>query len=375
MSKDKRRYLSAYVPEVKPKETPKRGETKDSGRLREIEDAIQAFNDLLSKQNRDNLDALYNIDMDNMSSSMRRLFASFDNGITKSQAEIKVWADEMEAGFSAIAQWQGQVENGTISSIAAINAKADANGASITQLAAWQKTADEEIDGLVSTTAVIKAEADANGASIEQIVSAVGSDGKVTAASIALAVSEEESFIQLIADKVSVEGVVTFESLEADGGSVINGNNISLISDAYGDSISRLTFYKWRYTDDTEEDHTLDSMFRIQTQDNETDDENLARYAAVIQTFSAYEDSTKYSVALKLISYGAMSFESGGSLYALVDTYCTLDAGYNVRINAPLSYADACMWGYAAANNSYVFCKEGIYYVDSDGGATVVATV
>lgn len=376
MSKVKRKYLSAYIPEAKPKETPKRSGTKSDGRIGEIEDAIKAFNDLLAKQNRDNLDALYNIDMDNMSSSMRRLFQSYEDDITSAHSSIETWANEMEAGFSAVAQWQKTVENGTISSIASINAKADANGAQITQLAAWQKTADEDIDGLVTTTAVIKAIADANGASIEQIVEAVGADGEVNAASIITAVNNDTSEVKINADHLDVDAIAIFRNTETgEGVTTISGDDIVLISDPYGDSISGLTFYKWRYTGEelNEDANELDNMFRIRTIDNETSNDNRARYAAQIQTLSTYEDDVKYNVALKLVSNGSMSLESGHSLYQFAEAYLTLDAAYNTRINANMSYADACMdIGYAAANNSYVFCKEGIYYVDSDGNAQLV---
>ena len=374
MSRDnKRKYLSAYIPEVKPKETPKRDGMKSDGRYAEIEAAVAALNDMIAKQNRDNLDAMYNIDMDNMSSSMRRLFQSYDDGITKANTEIKAWADEMEAGFSAVAQWQKTVEDGTISSIASVNAKADANGASISQFAQWQKTADEEIDGLVNTTAVIKAESDANGASIEQIVTAVGEDGEVTAASIAAAVSEDESFIKLIADRVEVQGTAYFTSLGDEGITTVDGNDIAMISGYDVESISKLTFYK-KYTDEAG-DEALAQMFRIRTIDNSKSTDIQARYAAILETGFFVEDGEFYLPALKFAA-GGMSFDTT-SAYFKASQYLTMNAEYGTRIVAEKTYHESvgASGAYPLANNTYIFCSTGIFYCDHEGGVTQVVSV
>ena len=358
MPRDKirRGYLSAYVPDSVVRETAKRDGVKSRDKLDDIEDAVRGLQDTLTKQNRDNLDAVYNIDMDNLSVSLRRLFASYDNGISDAMAEIKVWADAQEAGFSAIASWQDEVE----SSVAAVQAVADSNGAKITSLASWQSSAEEDIDGLISSVAVIEQTADDNGASISQIVQAVGADGRVTAASIVTAVNKSGSSVKISADKVDIDGIVTFSDLEGDGQSVVNGNNISLIADASGDSMSELTFYKWRYTDDTEDDYTPDNMFRIYTVDNDTDDDDRARYAAVLETLSAYENSTRYSVALKLISYGSMSFESGYLIYLEASKQVIINNGVaptRIRADSNAYYVES-----AVPSNCYAFCSDGIYY-------------
>lgn len=398
----KHTYLSAHVPEEDKSKPKKRNTVKSENRFEALEEAVSELNDLMAKQNRDNLDALYNIDMDNMSSSMRKLFQSYDDGITSANASIEAWASETQAGFEAIARWQGTVENGTIDSIATIKATAESNKAQIDTLTQWKGTTSEtlarvqamasenkssitsltswknttyssDIKSLQSSIAVIEQTADENGASISQIVSAVGTDGEVTASSIVAAVNESGSKVMISADKVDISGFVTFSSLENDGESTINGNNISLVADYNGDSISSLSFYKQRYSDDTD---TLSKMFTIKTVDNETDDENMARYATVLQTFRAYEGSSRYYVALKLISKGALSFEAGSSLYADVGTYCTIDAPENTRLVAGSTFNASCnLSGHYAANNSYVFCTDGIYYVDSSGNETCIVEV
>ena len=396
MSRDnKRKYLSAYIPEVTPKETPKRDGRKSDGRYAEIEAAVAALSDMLAKQNRDNLDAMYNIDMENMSSSMRRLFQSYDDGITKTQAEIKTWADEQEAGFKSIAEWQNETTNSissidgkvdansasitllnqwkgtTSSSLAAVQTLASQNEAKISSLTSWKNTAEGDIDGLAETVAVIEQVADENGASISQIVTAVGSNGKVNAASIVAAVNAAGSSVKIEADHLDVDAIAMFKNTaEGEGVTTINGDDIVLITDPYGDSISGLTFYKWRYTNVDEEDNELDNIFRIRTIDNENDDDNYARFAVQIQSLTAYENNTKYHTALKLISNGAMSLESDYGIYVEAADYINLHAGdYGTRIYARESYADMVMYGVSAERYSYVFCADGIYYVDGDGNA------
>lgn len=395
MSKDKQKYLAAYVPESVPKETPKRSGIKSDGRTKEIEDAIAAFNELLAKQNRDNLDAMYNIDMGNMSSSMRRLFQSYDDGITKANASIESWANAQEAGFKAIAEWIGTDKDGNlISSAAAIKGVADANHASIEALANLVDADSKALAGFKSevsktyaTTAQFSSfqttvnntitnsyagfvtQADAKYAKTAQIASVTDENGNVTAASIAAEIKDDTSLISLIADKVDISGFVTFESLENDGGATINGNNVSLVGDYYGDSVSELTFYKMKYSSGDD----LDALFKISTYDIGEEDENGARFGVLMETYSANFGGDDYRTALKLASRGGMSMESKRNIYMSANRYCTIDAEYNTRIVANDSYADACMYGYAAAPGSYVFCTDGIYFIDSDGGANWIA--
>jgi hypothetical protein len=191
----------------------------------------------------------------------------------------------------------------------------------------------------------------------------------VTAASIAAEIKDDTSLIELIADKVDISGFVTFESLANDGGATINGNNVSLVGDYYGDSVSELTFYKMKYSSGD----ALDALFKISTYDIGEEDENGARFGVLLETYSANFGGDDYRTALKLASRGGMSMESKRNIYMSANRYCTIDAEYNTRIVANDSYADACMYGYAAAPGSYVFCTDGIYFIDSDGGANWIA--
>jgi len=524
MSKDKHRYGASYIPEP-PKESRKRSAGgENGGRIREIEDAIEEIKNSMIKSNRDNLDAMYNIDVDNLDVSFRRLLQSYSDGIVEANASIEAWADATEAGFkavaewqdetnksvaavqgtanangaaitslvqfqkkvedgtiesiasvsqkadensadilllaqwkseaegeidsltestalikatadensadielltqfrqqvengtvesissikeqadgnsasiSSIAQWQKTVENGTISSISSVNQKADANAASLLSIAQWQKTvedgsissisavnqkadensadisalaswkstADSDIDALTESMAVIEATANDNEASISQIVTAVGANGVVTAASIVSAVNSAGSSVKISADHVDIDGIARFTNVSGTSDSIttVDGSKIALVADSYGDSISRLEFGKYKYSDDTSDDYTFDSMLHIKTVDNEADNENLARFAAVIQTYDAYDpyDGLNYETALKLISSGDMSMESDGLIYMDCPDYMTVRAGYNLRVRASKTYSAADNY-FPSTDDTYMFCTNGIYY-------------
>lgn len=418
MSKDKQKYLAAYVPESVPKETPKRSGIKSDGRTKEIEDAIAAFNELLAKQNRDNLDAMYNIDMGNMSSSMRRLFQSYDDGITKANASIESWANAQEAGFKAIAEWQDE----TTSSISSIEGKADANAASIkllnqwksesaesisgieskadanaaqitllnqwkgttssslasvqsvasqneakiTSLTRWQSTVEDDIEGLAETVAVIEQVADDNGASISQIVRAVGKNGEVNAASIVAAVNAAGSSVKIAADRVDITGFVTFESLENDGEAYINGNNLGLVSDSDGESISKISFYH--------NEQYGNSNYEIGTI-YQTDDGDYG-YSLCIRANRFRRSSSRYADAFLLLSgeggvvvtsvVDDIILSSGAGISMYGQTYCDIGAArYGVRIRADSDYRDTI--DSDPGENTFIFVNGGIYYIDSYG--------
>lgn len=346
--------------------------------------------------------SLSNLDADNFNDTglreiaegiSRPLQTEFENELVKTAALIEGFSDEFGSQITALTQWKSGAEQ----SIASVTQKADANSASITllnqwksdasssiaavqtmasqnsakisSLVQWQSTVEGDLEGLSSSVAYVEELADENGASISQIVQAVGTNGEVNAASIVAAVNAAGSSVKIDADKVDITGFVTFKSLEEDGGATINGNNVSLIGDYYGDSVSELTFYKKKY----ESGNTLDSLFKISTYDLGEEDENNARFALLMETYSANFDGDSYRTALKLVSRGGMSMESKRNIYMSASRYCTIDAEYNTRIVANDSYADSVMYGYDAAPGTYVFCTDGIYFIDSDGGANWIA--
>lgn len=421
MPKDNRiiKYGSVYIPEEKPKSSAKRGEVKDSGRMQEMEDAIRALQDVLAKNNRDNLDAMYNIDTDNLSSSFRRLLSSYDDGITKAQADIQTWANAQEAGFSAVAEWQDETsssiaaiqgkadanaasitsitkwQSGVNSSIAQVEQKADANSASITSITKWQSGVnssiaavqtkasqneakitsitswqggiEDDVEGLISSVAVIEQVADENGASISQIVSAVGDDGEVTAASIVAAVNDSGSRVMINADKIEMTGDVTFltaEDVGDDGTTEIAGNRISILIDGTeDDGQTDIESYNGLHFDYKKSYESPAGMAKIGTSVDGSDTDITSRYAFDIKTYGFYNENGDFvKTALKLSALGRASLEAAGVYIEASSTDAgtiNLRALFNTRIGSYLSYSqieELVDRGYTGATYTSGYC-------------------
>ena len=360
-NKTKTKYLSAYIPDGKIKEISKRGSPKSDGKLEEVDEAVKALQDAIAKQNRDNLDAMYNIDMDNLSSSLKKLLASYSDGITNAQSSIQTWANAQEAGFAAVAKWQNETE----SSIAAVQAAADSNGAKISSIVQWQSTAENDIDGITSSVSSIKQTADKNSASISQIVTAVGSSGKVTAASIVTAVNASGSSVMISADKIKMTGTTTFLTADdvGDSGSTeISGNRISLNIDGTYDDGST----------DLESDNGLNFVYEksggsevrfcyINTSIDGLDSDVTSRYSLNLRTYSfRNSENTRVYPSIKIRSAGRVSVESVYGVYISCETsggFITLDSQGNTAIRAYLDYSQM-----KSVGDGYYFCTDGIYY-------------
>ncbi len=303
----------------------------------------------------------------NANAASIRLLTEWKGTASESISSLTQKADANAASITLLTEWKGDMS----ASLAAVQTKASQNEAQITSLVQWKNTAEDDIDGLSGTMAVIEATADENGARINQIVSAIGENGEVTFASIAAGVSDDESFIKLIADKIALKGFVTFESLENDGegAATVNGNNLALIADASCDAISQLNFKKWRYTDYdyNTEDNRLENMAAIKAVDDGRSAPDDSRYAILIQTYDVYFNNTRYDIALKLIAQGAFSVETNYSAYIAAAEYCTIDALWNTRIRADRDFEDARSAA-SVASNDYSFNTDGIYY----GGKRIV---
>jgi hypothetical protein len=130
----------------------------DGDALKRLTEDVARMRDESIKQNRDNMDALYNIDMDNVSPSLRDLFKSWTNGISSADARITAIADSQKATIQLVTQFTTSVSDALIR----IEGKADANSASITQLTNFKTETSEAISKIEQT-------ASANSASITQL--------------------------------------------------------------------------------------------------------------------------------------------------------------------------------------------------------------
>lgn len=222
--------------------------------------------------------------------------------------------------------------------------------------------------------ASLSVDVDDNSASISQIVSAVGSNGRVTAASIVSAVNSSGSSVKIRADKVDISGFVTFADLGDNGTATIAGNRISLLLDGTYDngysslaSTNELQFiYVTQYG-------SMRSMASIYTKIDGSDSDVTSRYALCIDA-DAFNNSngTRVHAALKLFAAGRMSLESQYSMYignrsSGLYGSITIDADDVTCIRAYNSYSVATTSGKGVG---YCFCKDGIYY----NGSKIVST-
>ena len=220
--------------------------------------------------------------------------------------------------------------------------------------------------------AEIKISSDKNETFISQMVSSIGEDGEVTAASIVAAINDAGSSVKIKADHVEITGFVTFESLKKNGGSVINGNNVSLILDATEDdgyttlvSNASLNFvYQIAPNDDS-------FMANFYTTVDGRDTDISSRYALHIITHQ-FKNKNKVTVypAIKMSAAGRISIESNSGLYIASqksDGYIILDAWDNTRIVASSGFDTMKT---PINDLTYSFCLDGIYF----GGRRLIAT-
>lgn len=344
-------YLGANVPE-KEKQAQKQTSGRENDRFKQLENELAAIKEQLAIQNRDNLDAMYNIGMDNLDDNMKRLISETGNSI----ASIIVKTNENSASIKAFAEWK----NGTgTDSLAGFVANATKDFATISMLASYTTTTD--VNNLISSaTAGIIAEAQEGMATVSMIASVTDSDGDVTAASIVTAVNKSSSSVKINANHVDITGFVTFSDLETKGASTINGNNISLISDRYGDSESSITFKKKIGTGDSTED-----FFKLYTIDNREENDDEARFAVKLEAFRVQAtDGYKYGTALKLIG-SSISIEPSQTFF-VSSLYATIDAARNLGVRA---YKTGTQLENLLPNgkvaDTYYFCTDGIYYGDA----------
>lgn len=220
--------------------------------------------------------------------------------------------------------------------------------------------------------AEIKISSDKNETFISQMVTSIGEKGEVTAASIVAAINDAGSSVKISADHVEITGFVTFKSLEEDGGSVINGNNVSLILDAAEDdgytNLASNASLNFMYRTETGTDRFMASLY---TTVDGTDTDITSRYALHIDaTAFRNNDGTWVYPAIKMSAAGRISIESNSGLYIASqekDGYIILDAWDNTRIVASSGFDTMKT---PINDLTYSFCLDGIYF----GGRRLIAT-
>ena len=380
-------YLNTSIPEVG-KRAAKTKNPSDLDRFSRMQDELEALRNEITKKNRDQLDMMYNLDMDNFSEDAQSMFkqmgnamagfeayvdeneakwtslASWKSNTTQSIATVQGKANANEASINSLVSWKTNTADGAISSISGIEQKVNANEASINSITAWKTNT---ADGAISSIASIQEQADSNGARIGLLVNSAGTGLTSSAASIIVsAVNGSGSSVMINADKIQFSGeasFVTAGSLGDSGSTVVSGNRIKLhMLYETSTATSKLNFT----ASDTASDTWYDTLATIGLKNYGSDSADDAKYALLIDSQFANENGKEYNVALKLSAKGSISIESAtpdGGIYIAANGFTTIEAYENVRIRASASMANMGQTGLMAfSNKDYVFCTDGIYY-------------
>lgn len=224
-----------------------KGYAELSRQLANLKKENLAMKDELIKLRRTYEDQIDNLTLDNMP-SVREIALKTEDGV----AGIVVTVDETVKMVEAIAANQ-TTQGNSIASIRATSEQAanDANNAKnaansavssvniLTETVTKQgksiasiETRASELESSIASVAEVQTEQGENIAAIAQTANELGAEVAITAenvsngAYIVARVNEDASGIKIKADKVEIEGVVTFSDLEEKGKTVINGANI-----------------------------------------------------------------------------------------------------------------------------------------------------
>ena len=139
--------------------------------------------------------------------------------------------------------------------------------------------------------------------------------------------------------RITFTGMVTFWDLSASGATTINGDNIVT------GTISAITMQGNEIIGGVSRNLLVGG---IRFDDNGRGTEDEARYRMFIYTNSGYMDW-----AMKLLSAGGMSLESGDNIYIEASTNLTMRAGWNIWIEEP-AITDS-------SGNTWQFRDDGLY--------------
>lgn len=357
-----------------------------------MQDELEALRNEITKKNRDQLDMMYNLDMDNFSDDTKALFKKWSDGANDAKTYFQTYIKDNEAKWQAYSEWK----TATSKSIATIEGRVTANESSINILSQWRSEATDSIaairqtansaysqvesltswrgsDGKNITDSItsIKQTSDSASSRISLLVNSGGTNLTDSAAEIIMrAINGDTSSVQIKADKIQFEGeasFVTAGSLGDSGSTVVSGNRIKLhMLYNTGASTSDLWFTASQYADDS----WKDVLGYIRLDDSGSGSATSSRYSLMIKTISQARSmgsgTEGLPVAIKLISSGSISIESNtqdGGIYIDALGYLTLKAYENVRIRAQASMANMGQTGLMAfSDKDYIFCTDGIYY-------------
>ena len=367
-------YLQQSIPDAEKRAAKTQG-VGDSGSIKRMQEELEGLRNEMAKKNRDQLDMMYNLDMDNFSDDTRAYFQTHINGneakwkeyaewktsTSKSIATIEGRVTENESSINILSQWQSETTN----SIAAIRQTANSAYSQVESLTNWRGSDGKNItDSLTS----IKQTSDSASSRIDLLVETTSTGNSrlnSSAASIIMeAINDDTSSIKISADKIQLSGeteFITAADLSDSGSTVVSGNRISLVTNLNSESgISSLAF-KIRLPNKD------DAMGYIEGGDIGTGAEDDARFRVRLITEEFTYSGKTYKPAIYLTSVGGVSITSNGDPSGIYigsfKSYITLDATENTRIRASRTYWNMGNTGaMAVSTKDYVFCTDGIYY-------------
>ena len=367
-------YLQQSIPDAEKRAAKTQG-VGDSGSIKRMQEELEGLRNEMAKKNRDQLDMMYNLDMDNFSDDTRAYFQTHINGneakwkeyaewktaTSKSIATIEGRVTENESSINILSQWQSETTN----SIAAIRQTANSAYSQVESLTNWRGSDGKNItDSLTS----IKQTSDSASSRIDLLVETTSTGNSrlnSSAASIIMeAINDDTSSIKISADKIQLSGeaeFITAADLSDSGSTVVSGNRISLVTNLNSASgISSLAFKIRLPSKD-------DAMGYIDGGDIGTGAEDDARFRIRLITEEFTYSGKTYKPAIYLTSVGGVSITSNGDPSGIYigsfQSYITLDATENTRIRASRTYWNMGNTGaMAVSTKDYVFCTDGIYY-------------
>lgn len=375
-------YLQQSIPDAEKRAAKTQG-VGDSGSIKRMQEELEGLRNEMAKKNRDQLDMMYNLDIDNFSEDTQALFKKWSNGTTEAMAYFKAYADANEAkweayakwkddtidsiasitgrvsanesSISSLASWKSNTADAAISSIAGIRQTANANKAAIDQITAWKT---ETADGAIESISSIQQQANANGARIGLLVNSGGTGLNSSAAGIIVeAINNAASSIKISADHIQISGeteFITAADLSDSGSTLVSGNRIRLVTEQGNkNGTSRLSFVMKTPTEQV--------FAYMDGGDLGSGAENDARYRVRLMTKSITVGGEDYYPAIYLYSAGGISLDANTSVYVYSATYTTVNAHYNTRVTANMPYSTAISAA-SASKYDYVFCTDGIYY-------------
>lgn len=370
----KQSYLQQSIPDAEKRAAKTQG-VGDSGSIKKMQEELEGLRNEMAKKNRDQLDMMYNLDMDNFSEDTRAYFQTNINGneakwkayaewktaTSESIATIEGRVTENESNINILSQWQSETTN----SIATIRQTANSAYSQVESLTNWRGSDGKNItDSLTS----IKQTSDSASSRIDLLVETTSTGNSrlnSSAASIIMeAINDDTSSIKISADKIQLSGeteFITAADLSDSGSTVVSGNRISLVTNLNSASgISSLAFKIRLPSKD-------DAMGYIDGGDIGTGAEDDARFRIRLLTEEFTYSGKTYKPAIYLTSVGGVSITSNGDPSGIYigsfQSYITLDATENTRIRASRTYWNMGNTGaMAVSTKDYVFCTDGIYY-------------